>query len=105
MACPGQADQTDPLLLSIRKDTEMTTITLNLPDDVYGALRKAPGDFAQELILAATCHWYAQGQLAQDKAAEIAGLSRAEFIDELARRRIPVGQYSAEEVLEEVRRA
>jgi len=105
MACPDQTDQTDQLLLSIRKDTEMTTITLNLPDDVYGALRKAPGDFAQELVLAATCHWYAQGQIAQDKAAEIAGLSRAEFIDELARRRIPVGQYSAEEVLEEVRRA
>lgn len=83
----------------------MTTITLNLPDDVYGALRKAPCDFAQELLLAATCHWYAQGQIAQDKAAEIAGLSRAEFIDELARRRIPVGQYSVDEVLEEIGRA
>lgn len=105
VACPDQTDQTDQLLLSIRKDTEMTTITLNLPDDIYSALRKAPGDFAQELVLAATCHWYAQGQIAQDKAAEIAGLFRAEFIDELARRRIPVGQYSAEEVLEEVRRA
>ena len=54
MACPDQTDQTDQLLLSIRKDTEMTTITLNLPDDIYSALRKAPGDFAQELVLAAT---------------------------------------------------
>jgi len=78
---------------------------LSLPDDVYDALRKATRDFARELPLAAACHWYAQGQIAQDKAAEIAGLSRAEFIDELARRRIPVGQYSIEEVLEEIGRA
>ena len=83
----------------------MTTITLDLPDDVYSALRKAPRDFAGELLIAAACHWYAQGQIAQDKAAEIARLSRAEFIDELARRRIPVGQYSIEEVLEEIGRA
>ena len=83
----------------------MTTITLDLPDDVYGALRKAPPDFDRELLLAAACHWYAQGQIAQDKAAEIAGLSRAEFIDELARRHIPVGQYSVKEVLEEIGRA
>jgi predicted HTH domain antitoxin len=83
----------------------MTTVTLNLPDDVYNTLRKTPRDFARELPLAAACHWYAQGQIAQDKAAEIAGLSRAEFIDELARRRIPVGQYSIEEVLEEIGRA
>ncbi len=82
----------------------MTTITLTLPDDVYGALRKAPRDFTQELRLAAACHWYAQGQIAQDKAAEIAGLSRAEFIDELAHRHIPVGQYSVAEVLEEIGR-
>jgi predicted HTH domain antitoxin len=83
----------------------MTTVTLNLPDDVYSALRKDPRDFARELLLAAACHWYAQGQIGQDKAAEIAGLSRAEFIDELARRHIPVGQYTIEEVLEEIGRA
>lgn len=83
----------------------MTTITLNLPDDVYSTFRKAPCDFAQELLLAAACHWYAQGLIAQGKAAEIAGLSRAGFIDALARRRIPVGQYSIEEVLEEIGRA
>lgn len=39
-----------------------------------------------------------------NKAAEIAGLSRAEFIDELAYRRIPAGHFSTEEVLEAVAR-
>ena len=83
----------------------MTTITLDLPDDVYSTLRKAPQDFTRELLLAAACHWYAQGQISQGKAAEIAGLSRAELIDELSRRHIPVGQYSIEEVLDEISHA
>jgi predicted HTH domain antitoxin len=40
--------------------------------------------------------WYSHGELSQSKAAEIAGTSRAEFMDELAHRRIPVrGFYSA----------
>lgn len=38
----------------------------------------------------AATQWYAQQRISQEKAAEIAGISRAEFIDELARRRIPV---------------
>jgi predicted HTH domain antitoxin len=55
--------------------------------------------------LALACQWYAQGEISQGKGAEIAGLSRAEFIDECAKRYIPVGQYSPDEVLEELRRA
>jgi len=34
--------------------------------------------------LAAAVEWYAQERISQGKGAEIAGLSRAEFIDELA---------------------
>jgi Uncharacterized small protein len=82
----------------------MTIVTVEVPDDVFGTLRKSPKEFAQELRIAAACHWYSQGIVSQGKGAEIAGLSRAEFITELARRHIPVGQYTLEEVLEEISR-
>lgn len=70
----------------------MTTVTIELPEDVFGALRRSPEEFAREMRLAAALHWYSQGQLSQARAAEIAGLSRAEFIDELFRHRLPVVQ-------------
>ncbi|MFO1434648.1 MAG: UPF0175 family protein [Candidatus Competibacteraceae bacterium] len=82
----------------------MTPITVEMPDDIFGTLRKSPKELSQELRIAAACHWYSQGIVSQSKGAEIAGLSRAEFINELAQRRIPVGQYTLEEVLEEVSR-
>ena len=44
--------------------------------------------------------WYSRGEISQSKAAEIAGTSRAEFIDEFAHGRIPVAQVTAEELLE-----
>ena len=84
----------------------MPTLTIELPDAVYRALiRHSPSDLTQQLRLALACQWYAQGEISQGKGAEIAGLSRAEFIDECAKRYIPVGQYSPDEVLEELRRA
>lgn len=47
---------------------------------------------------------YSHGELSQSKAAEIAGTSRAEFIDELGHRRIPVEQVTAEELQDEIHR-
>jgi predicted HTH domain antitoxin len=48
--------------------------------------------------------WYWRGELSQSKAAEVAGTSRAEFIDELSHRRIPVAQVTAEELQGEIHR-
>ncbi len=34
----------------------MTTVTLDLPEDVYSSLRRSPDEFASELRLAAAIH-------------------------------------------------
>lgn len=83
----------------------MTTITIDLPESVFSSVRQSPDEFIQEMRIEAATQWYARQQVSQEKAAEIAGLSRAAFIDELARRKIPVIQVTIEEVLEEARRA
>ena len=57
-----------------------------------------------EMRIGAATQWYAQQRISQEKGAEIAGISRAEFIDELARRRIPVVQLTVEELRDEVHR-
>jgi predicted HTH domain antitoxin len=63
----------------------MSTLTLELPDDVFSALRRSPEEFARELRLAAAIHWYERGQISQEKAAGIAGLDRTDFLKALAR--------------------
>jgi hypothetical protein len=47
---------------------------------------------------------YSQGEISQSVGAEIAGISRAEFVDELSRRRIAVVQVTPEELQEEIDR-
>jgi predicted HTH domain antitoxin len=62
----------------------MRKVTLELPDDVFSALRRSPEEFARELRLAAAIHWYERGEVSQEKAARIAGLDRTEFLLALA---------------------
>jgi predicted HTH domain antitoxin len=63
----------------------MTEITLRLPEEVFSALRRSPDEFAREMRLAAAIHWYEHGEISQEKAAEIAGLDRTDFLMALAR--------------------
>ena len=42
-------------------------------------------DFAREIPLAAAVKWFEMGKVSQSKAAELSGLSRQEFLDELYR--------------------
>lgn len=82
----------------------MAKVTIEFPEGVFSALRRSPQEFVQEMRLAAAVLWYSQGEISQSKAAEIAGTSRARFIDELGRRHIPVVQATIDEVREEVSR-
>jgi len=83
----------------------MPTMTIDLPEDVFSALRKDPVEFIKEMRIEAATQWYAQERVSQEKGAEIAGLTRTEFIDELSRRNISVDQVSFDELMEEVHRA
>jgi len=79
-------------------------VELELPDGAFSALRATPDQFVRELLLAAAVKWYETEQLSQSKAAEIAGVSRREFIDALARYKVPIFQTTPEELEAEVKR-
>lgn len=80
----------------------MATITYDFPPGTFSALRLSPDEFAREMRIVASVQWYAHSLVAQGKGAEIAGLSRAELLDELLRRKAPACQVTYEELLEEI---
>ena len=58
--------------------------------------------FVGEMRLAAAVKWYEMREISQAKAAEIAGLSRSEFLTALARFGVSPFQYDANEIVYEV---
>ena len=77
------------------------TINITLPLGVFSALKKTPDEFANAIRLAAAVKWYEMGVISQEKAAEIAGLCREDFLMSLSSFRVSPFQYAAEEVLQE----
>lgn len=78
------------------------TLTLELPDDAFSALRSSPDEFGRELRLAAAIKWYEMERISQGKAAELAGLSRSAFIEALGRYGVSPVQVRADEFEREV---
>jgi predicted HTH domain antitoxin len=77
-------------------------ITMEFPDGILPAIRKTPGEFAGEMRLFAAAKYYELGLVSQEKAAEIAGMSREDFLLAISAMGVTPFQYSAEEVIQEV---
>ncbi|MBD2326280.1 UPF0175 family protein [Alkalinema sp. FACHB-956] len=80
----------------------MHTLSLQIPETAFAATRKTPDEFAQALRLTAAVKWYEMGEISQGQAAEIAGLSRAEFITQLSRFQVSPFQYTPQDLAEEL---
>ena len=89
----------------IGQNGTMTSVQVSLPDSLFAALRKAPHEVPREIRSAASIHWYQQSALSMERAAECAGLSRSEFLGELARRRVDVFVIDEEDLARELRDA
>jgi predicted HTH domain antitoxin len=82
----------------------MVTLKIDLPEGVFSALRTGPDEFLAELRFAAAAHWYHQGRLSGSMAAEVAGMTRLDFLDELARRRLDIVKIDLDDLEAELRR-
>jgi predicted HTH domain antitoxin len=80
-------------------------LTLDMPDGAFSAIRKSPSEFAAEMRLAAAVKWYEIGMVSQGKAAEIAGLTRSEFVFSLVKFGVSPFQYTADTIEKELRNA
>lgn len=79
-------------------------VHLELPEDLFSALRRSPKEFVREMRLAAAIHWYERGQISQEKAAQIAGLDRTDFPAALAREGVNAFSVEQEDLKRELER-
>jgi len=77
-------------------------LTIDIPEQAFSILKQTPERFAGKLLEAALCKWYEQGIISQSKAAEIAGISRHEFLEVLKNHDVSPFRYSAAELKAEL---
>ncbi len=77
-------------------------VTIDVPETSFSILRTTPEIFVKELRVAAAVKWYEVGRISQSKAAELAGVSRTEFLEALARFNVSPFQTLPEELAGEV---
>lgn len=82
----------------------MATVTIEVPEEAFSAVRKSPEDFVQELRLAGAIHWYQRGEISQEKAAQVAGLDRTDFLDALAREKVDAFRVDFSDLRRELER-
>ena len=83
----------------------MVHIAFDLQEGTLSAVRQDPATFTRELRLAAAVKWYELHRISQGRAAEIAGVSRAEFLDALSSFGVSPFQQGADEILADAEEA
>lgn len=77
----------------------MKRVEIDLPDETFAGLDRESAEVAAELRAAAAAKLYELGRVSQEVAAQIAGVSRSEFLTVLSQHKVSPFQETAEEVL------
>ena len=80
-------------------------ITIEMPTKLFVGIAATPGGIADALRLAAAIEWYREGRIPQGRVAEVAGVSRADFLEALYKAKVPACQGDVAELMEEVEHA
>jgi predicted HTH domain antitoxin len=81
----------------------MKQMIVSFPDDLGQAIQLTPEETAAQIRLMAALKMFELGKLSSGKAAELAGLSRVEFLEACGRYRVSPFNYPAEELEGELR--
>ena len=77
----------------------MIQVSFLVDEGVLARFHEDSDGFAAELRIAAAVKWYELARVSQGRAAEIAGLSRAAFIEALGRYGVSPFQQTADEII------
>ena len=80
----------------------MSTLTIEVADEVVRASGKSAQALATDLKLILAIELFSDGKLSLGKAAESAGMHKLDFMDELARRQVPVINLAPDQIAAEL---
>jgi predicted HTH domain antitoxin len=83
----------------------MSSIQINIPEEVLISLKQTPDALSRELCLLAAVKLFELGRLSSGRAAQLAGISRVEFLNILGRYQVSPFTQSAEELAQDVQNA
>jgi predicted HTH domain antitoxin len=99
------SNQCEPSTSVWREENFMRILEIPYPDDLPEALGKSPEAFEHQLKLLVAARMYELGHISSGRAAELAGVSRVEFLEMVGQYRISIFNYSLEELEREIREA
>lgn len=80
----------------------MTQLQLDLPEGFELAVNLTTAELESQVRLMAALKMFELGKLSSGKAAELAGVSRVEFLDLCGRYQVPVIQYDEDDLTREL---
>jgi predicted HTH domain antitoxin len=84
---------------------ETATISFEIPIEAFARRFGSAEEFAHELRLAAAVFWYHRAEISMERAAQIAGLDRTEFLLTLAGRQLDTVVIDFDDLDQELARA
>jgi predicted HTH domain antitoxin len=81
----------------------MKQMRVDYPEDLAQAIQLTPEETEAQILLMAALKMFELGKLSSGKAAELAGLSRVEFLEACGRYRVSPFNYPADELEGELR--
>ena len=81
------------------------TISLQVPEEPLVSLKEQPESFAHELRMLAAVKLYELGKLSSGRAAQLAGVTRVEFLLALGRYQVSPFALDAETLAQDVANA
>jgi predicted HTH domain antitoxin len=82
----------------------MANVTLDIPDDLIAKLSAAGHEPVEVVRLAAAFSLCSRGELSTSQAAQLAGLTYADFLEAAARAKVKLFPVDVEELKEEIGR-
>ncbi len=86
-----------------KKPVKVILLAMDSLHQKWDSTQQLTPQLTEEMRVAAAAKWYELGRISQEKAAEIAGLNREEFMLTLSRLQVSPFQYTVQEIEEELR--